>query len=81
MNNSILGAFTEIIDEAYMLLALKILVLIGIAVYCIFALTVYRQTGLMDNVLKIPIRPSFKSIARVYFFVAIAYFCLALLFL
>lgn len=77
MNGSVLGTFAEIIEEYHGWIAVKILFLIGIAVYVVFALTVWRQTQLMDRVLKINITPSFKTLAFIYFLIAVGYFLLA----
>ncbi len=84
MNNStgsVLGSFAEIVDQYNGWVAVKILFLIGIAVYVVFSLTVLRQTQLMDRVLKIPVTPSFKTIAFIYFLASVVYFFLALLIL
>ncbi len=81
MDGSVLGTFADIIDQYHGWIVVKILFLIGIAVYVIFALTVWRQTQLMDRVLKINIVPSFKTLALIYFLIAVGYFLLALLIL
>jgi hypothetical protein len=81
MNGSVLGTYADIIDQYHGWIAVKILFLIGIAVYVVFALTIWRQTQLMNRVLKINIVPSFKTLAFIYFLIAIGYFLLALLFL
>lgn len=83
MNNNpdVLSAFTDMINPGWIWLATKIMFLVGIVIYSVFALSVFRQSQLMDNVLKIPIRPSFKSIALFYLLASIGYFLLALLLL
>jgi len=82
MNNpAVLGTVTEIVDPNLLWLGVKIMVLIGIGIYILFALSVFRQTQLMEKVLKISIIPSFKSIAFIYLLVSIGYFFLALIIL
>ncbi len=81
MDNNIMGAFTEVIDPGLVWLLVKILFLFGVAIYLVFSMTIYRQTKLMDQVLKISIKPSFKTIAIFYFFTMVLYFLLALILL
>jgi hypothetical protein len=83
MNNNpaVLGSITEIISPGILWLGAKIMILVGIAIYILFALSIFRQTQLMDKVLKISIRPSFKTIALIYLGLSITYFLLAFLIL
>lgn len=80
-NNNVLSAFTEIVDPKLIWLGTKIFALIGIGIFVFFALSIFRQTQLMDKVLKISITPSFKTIALVYLILTLTYFFLAFLIL
>jgi|WetSurMetagenome_2_1015567.scaffolds.fasta_scaffold597870_2 hypothetical protein len=81
MNNeaSVLGAVTDFINPNILWFGVKIMFLIGIGIFILFSLSIFRQTQLMDKVLKIEIRPSFKTIALVYLGLIITYFFLAFL--
>jgi hypothetical protein len=81
MNNeaSVLGAVSDFMNPNILWLGVKIMILVGIAIFILFSLSIFRQTQLMDKVLKISIRPSFRMIALVYLALIVAYFFLALL--
>lgn len=80
-NSNVLSAVTEIIDTKWIFAGVKIFFLIGLAIFCFFSLSIFRQSQLMDNVLKIPIKPSFKSISLVFFLATLTYLVLAFIFL
>jgi hypothetical protein len=77
MDNNVLGAVSQIIDPQIIWLGTKIMFLIGVAIFILFSLSIFRQTQLMDKVLKIQIQPSFKTIALIYLGLTVAYFVLA----
>jgi uncharacterized membrane protein YidH (DUF202 family) len=63
------------------LFGLKILILVGIGVYAIFALVMVQQTRLMANVLEDPLEAVLKIISVSHLVAAVLLFLLALILL
>lgn len=80
-NGKVLSVFSEVVDPKLIWLGTKIFALLGIGIFVFFALSIFRQTQLMDKVLKIAIAPSFKTIALIYLILTLTYFFLAFLIL
>lgn len=65
----------------FALLGLKILVLVGIGVYAIFALVMVQQARLMSNILEDPFEMVLKAISLIHLVAAIGLFFLAIVLL
>ncbi|MAG60101.1 hypothetical protein CMO96_04945 [Candidatus Woesebacteria bacterium] len=68
-----------IIPESTIWFLVKILFLVGLLVYLVFAAVVVRQVHLMTSTLQVGVELPVKSIAWIHMFVAIGVFLLALL--
>ncbi len=66
---------------AFIWLSLKILVLLGIGIYLVFAAIMVRQEQLMANVLEESFEPILRFIVLAHLIAAVAVFLLALIIL
>ena len=71
----------DFLNAASIYLFIKIILLILIAFYILFAAVIVRQEELMSRVVEIPFSPLLRIVAIIHFVASLAIFVLALLLL
>lgn len=64
--------------EASFWLLLKVFILLGIALYFVFAVVVIKQVNLMTETVEMPVDPTLRTLAWAHFIFALAVFLIAL---